>query len=226
MSVHVDVFLTKAVASSKLMKTVYFTTNYRCDQDVIDTLCIAEHVLKEILKDHPNIKQLFRKTDNAGCYSGNSVAEIEYSICRQNGFTLLRHDYSEPQKGKDQADRESAGAKKYINGYLNSGYDIITARDIKKGILYLGRPADTKVSVNEINKNDCHIVHSKIPNIQSFHSVAFTDEAMTFWQYYNIGIGKTLPFSGIEFESGVNVLVPVIKRRSPWSRKPRKDRKA
>ena len=185
---------------------MYFTTIYRCDQDVIDTLCVAEHVLKEIQKDHPNIKQLFRKTDNAGCYSGNFVAEIESSICRQNGFTLLRYDYNEPQKGKDQADRESAVAKRYMNGYLNSGYDIITAEDIKKSILYLGGPADTKVSVIEINKNDCHIVHSKIPNIQSFHFIAFTDEAMTFWQYYNIGIGKTLPFSGIEFESGVNIL--------------------
>ena len=168
MSVHVDVLLTKAVASSELMKSMYFTTIYRCDQDVIDTLCVAEHVLKEIQKDHTNIKQLFRKTDNAGCYSGNSVAEIEYSICRQNGFTLLRHDYNKPQKGKDQADRESAVAKKYMNGYLNSGHSIITAEDIKKGILYLGGPADTKVSVIEINKNDCHIVHSKIPNIRSF----------------------------------------------------------
>ena len=93
-----------------------------------------------------------------------------------------------------------------MNRYLNSGHDIITAEDIKKGILYLGGPADTKVSVIEINKNDCHVVHSKIPNTQSFHSVAFTDEAMTFWQYYNIGIGKTLPFSGIEFESGVMYL--------------------
>ena len=93
-----------------------------------------------------------------------------------------------------------------MNGYLNSGHDIITAEDIKKGILYLGGPADTKISVIEINKNDCHIVHSKIPNIQSFHSIAFTDKAMTFWQYYNIGIGKTRPFSVIEFESGVNVL--------------------
>ena len=188
------------------MKSVYFTTIYRCDQDVIDTLCVAEHVLKEIQKDHPNIKQLFRKTDNAGCYSGNSVAEIEYSICRQNGFTLLRHDYNEPHKGKDQADRESAVAKKYMNGYLNSGHDIITAEDIKKGILYLGGLADTKVSVIEINKNDCYILHSKIPHTQSFHPIAFTYEAMTSWQYYNIGIGKALPFSGIEFESGVNVL--------------------
>ena len=93
-----------------------------------------------------------------------------------------------------------------MNGYLNSRHDIITTEDIKKGILYLGGPADTKVSVIEINKNDCHIVHSKIPNFQSFHSIAFTDEAMTFWQYYNIGIGKTFPFSGIEFESGGHVL--------------------
>ena len=93
-----------------------------------------------------------------------------------------------------------------MNGYLNSGHGIITAEDIKKGILYLGGPADTKVSVIEINKNDSHIVRSKIPNIQSFHSIAFTDETMTFWQYYNMGIGKILPYFGIEFESGVSVL--------------------
>ena len=117
MFVHVNVLLTKAVASSELIKSVYFTTIYRCEQDVTDTLCVAEHVLKEIQKDHPNIKQLFRKTDNAGCYSGNSAAEIECSICRQNGFTLLRRDYNEPQKGKDKADRESALAKKYMNGF-------------------------------------------------------------------------------------------------------------
>ena len=45
-----DVLLTKAVASSELMKSVYFTTIYRCDQEVTDTLCVAEHILKEIQK--------------------------------------------------------------------------------------------------------------------------------------------------------------------------------
>ena len=73
MSVHVDVLLIKAVASSELMKSVYFTTIYRCDQGIIDTICIAEHVLKEIQKDHPNIRQLFRKTNNPGCYSGRKL---------------------------------------------------------------------------------------------------------------------------------------------------------
>ena len=97
-----------------------------------------------------------------------------------------------------------------MNGYLNSGHDIITTEDIKKNILYLGGPADTKVSVIEIYKNDCHIVHSKIPNIQSFHSIAFTDEAMTFWQYYNIRIGKNFHF----LVSSLNLVLMFLKSSS------------
>ena len=42
-----------------------------------------------------------------------SVAEIEYSLCKKHDINLLRHDYNEPQCGKDQADRDSAVAKKF-----------------------------------------------------------------------------------------------------------------
>ena len=42
------------------------------------------------------------RSDNAGCYSGNSVAEIMYNICKNAGVTLKRYDNNEPEMGKDQ----------------------------------------------------------------------------------------------------------------------------
>ena len=45
----------------------------RSDQDVTDTLCVSEHVLKQIKKDYPNLTILYRTPDNVACYSGNSV---------------------------------------------------------------------------------------------------------------------------------------------------------
>ena len=78
---------------------------------------------------------LYRKSDNAGCYAANSDAEIEYSLCKKYDINLLRHDYNEPQCGKDQADRDSAVANKFLNAYIHSGNDCSSAYDIQKGIV-------------------------------------------------------------------------------------------
>ena len=94
---------------------MYLTSVYRSDQDVVETLCVLDHVLAQMKTDYPNLKGLYHKSDNASCYAGNSCAEVEYLLCKEHNINLRRHDYNEPQKGKDQADRESAVTKKYMN---------------------------------------------------------------------------------------------------------------
>ena len=47
----------------------------------------------------------------------------------------------------------------------------ISADDLKRAVLFRGSPENAKVSVVEINKQDCEIEQSKIQNIPSFHSV-------------------------------------------------------
>ena len=54
---------------------------------------------------------LFGKSDNVNCYHSNFATERLYHLCKQHGVQLLRYDYIEPSKGKDQCDRESATAK-------------------------------------------------------------------------------------------------------------------
>ena len=156
MSLHVDVLLQKQ-QTGMLQKDVYFTAIYRSDQDVIETLCVADHVLEQIKKDYPSLEGLYHKSDNAGCYAGNSCAELEFEICKKHNITFYRHDCNEPQKGKDQADRESSIAKRYMTKYVNGGKDIISADDLKKAVLFRGSPENAKVSVVEINKQDCEI---------------------------------------------------------------------
>ena len=59
-----------------------------CDQGVLDTLCVSQHVLIQIKTGLPNLKFLHPRSDNTRCYSGNSVAEILYNICKNAGITL------------------------------------------------------------------------------------------------------------------------------------------
>ena len=84
---------------------MYLTSVYRSDQDVVETLCVLDHVLAQMKTDYPNLKGLYHKSDNACCYAGNSSAEVEYLLCKEHNINLHRHDYSKPEKRKDQADR-------------------------------------------------------------------------------------------------------------------------
>ena len=95
------------------------TRKTNCDRDVVETLCVLDHILVQMKTDYPNLKGLYRKSDNASCYAGNSCAEVEYSLCKEHNVNLHRHDYSELQKRKDQADRKSVIAKKDMNRYIN-----------------------------------------------------------------------------------------------------------
>ena len=62
------------------------------------------------------------------------------------------------------------------------------------------------MSVVEMDKSECSLEQSKIPNIQSFHSVQFEDNGMKFWQYFNVGNGQFIPHSELTFHSGLEVI--------------------
>lgn len=64
MNEYMEVFITKSVSS--YLKLVYLVALDRCDQDTVDTLCIADVVLEQFTKDSPHTKQIQLKTDNAG----------------------------------------------------------------------------------------------------------------------------------------------------------------
>ena len=128
MSLHVDVFLTKS--SEEIEKMVYFTAVHRSDQTKLDTMNIADHVLSKFAHDYPAISKVLGKSDNASSYHGNQILENLYKLSKKNHITLIRYDYNEPCRGKDQCDRESAGCKTVINSFVNAGNNLLSATAI------------------------------------------------------------------------------------------------
>ena len=95
------------------------------------TLSVMGHVCKQIKADFLNIKNVFRKSDNAGFYSGNSYLEGVCHILKEKRFSLVKHDFKEPQKDKYQCDGESAVAQHCKTVYINAGHNIQTVKDKK-----------------------------------------------------------------------------------------------
>ena len=190
---HVDVFFSKP--SQDLEKIVYFTLIYRSDQSKLDTMNIAEHVLKQFIQDYPQVNDLYGKSDNAGSYHGNQILENLYKLCKKYHLTLVRYDYNEPCRGKDQCDRESAGGKTVINSYVNAGNDVLSAVDIYNALQYGSGVRNAKASVVEIDSSTSDLSGPSIPAINSYHSVQFNNDHMKLHRYFNIGKGTIVKYS-------------------------------
>ena len=141
------------------------------------------------------ITKLFAKSDNAGCYHGNHVMEALYKICLSKSLTLVRYDYNEPCKGKDQCDRESAGAKSVINSFVNSGSDLVSANDLHDALHYGKGIRNTKACILEVNLEQSTLQGLPIKGISTFHSVQFFKKHMKLQRYYNIGPGVVVNYS-------------------------------
>ena len=107
MPLHANVFFLKK--NNHLFKRLYLSSINQCDQGMIDTLSLGKAVLKQLKVDEPQIQKLFAKSDNASCYHGNYLPQALYQLCKEQDITLVRYDYNEPCKGKDQCDYECVG---------------------------------------------------------------------------------------------------------------------
>ena len=206
MTLHCDVFLLKENGTVK--KHTYFTTAYRSDQDIKDSLSLRDYVVKEFSKDFPDVKELYCKSDNAGCYHGNPYPESIYKICKQNSITLKRLDYNEPQKGKDQCDRDSALARNALRRYVDEGNDVASAEDIYKALL-ASPITNAKVSEVQFDKSLFGVNGDSIQKISYYHSFEFTEAGIKVWRYYGIGAGILVPYSiKWSFTSGLRIIKP------------------
>ena len=88
-------------------------------------MSVTDHVCQQIKTDFPNVKNVYKKSDNAGCYADNDYLLGKY-ILKEKDLTLICHDLNESQRGKDQCDRESTVAQHCRTVYLNAGHDIQT----------------------------------------------------------------------------------------------------
>ena len=187
-------------SNGDLQKNVYFTMVYRCDQDIIDSLSIANLLLDKLHKDLSTVKDLYANTDNAGSYHGNSYAKALYVMCKDKGFTLKRYEYNEPCRGKDQCNREVVRAKSLMRGYIDAGNNILTAKDVFKVLHYGKGIQNAKVACISIDTSKAKLSpYTAIPKISQYQSFDFHHDHMIMCRYFGIGEAKRWNYTNISF---------------------------
>lgn len=80
-------------------------------------------------------------------------------------------------------------------------------------LIFKGRKKNAKISVIEINKEECSIASFKILDIQSYHYVTFEISGLIFWKYFEIDTGKEIPYSNLDFDYNVQIPCPFSSKQ-------------
>ena len=81
----------------------------------------------------PNLKSVFIRSDNAGCYHGAEFILAVEQLYRETGVLIERIDFSEAQAGKSVCDRRSADLKGECRCHVNEGNDITNSVEFING---------------------------------------------------------------------------------------------
>ena len=67
----------------------YIVTLNHSTQTELDSLSASEIIMKQFKADHPHIKKLHKRTDNARIFSSQSTPEVEKVICERVRFLVF-----------------------------------------------------------------------------------------------------------------------------------------
>lgn len=82
---------------------------------------VLESLIPELVRVVPDVKEVFLRSDNAGCYHNAPLLISAPAILSRKGVTLMDYSFSEANSGKDVCDRKIAPLKAQIRRYLNEG---------------------------------------------------------------------------------------------------------
>ena len=203
---HISVVVRKVAGQLEQQTFVHIVED--CSQDATAVVQVLQHTLKALKAQHPEITHAALRQDNAGCYHG----VVMLSACRlmgeATGIHVRRVDFSDPQGGKGPCDRRAATIKTHVRYYINEGHDVLTAHDFMEAMLPHGGVSGVRVAlVSDIADKSEQEVAGRWEGINSYNNFLYQEGFVTVWKAYNIGQGKTLPWSqlqGNNYIKGIN----------------------
>ena len=163
--------------------------------------------MNKVLSDEPNMRKLYVKLDNASSYHGNYAVEALHFLSKNKCIKLVRYNYNEPCRGKDQCGQEAACAKSLIQSYVDAGNDALTEEDIHRGLHYECGMKYSAVAVAHLNNNKKIASGTKILKISKYHSFEFHGSHMLMWRYFDIGKGVLWKYNCVKFDNNLQLVL-------------------
>ncbi|XP_078348424.1 uncharacterized protein LOC144633421 [Oculina patagonica] len=213
---HVSAVITKE-APEKFQVECFVHILDNCTQDSFAVASIIEHLLETIKKESPEIKNVYLRSDNAGCYHSGPLLLSLPSIGQRTNINVLRYDFSEPQSGKDICDRKTAPMKAHIRRWVNEKHDVICAEDMKTALESHGGLKGVRAAVVKVNTSR-EINANKLPGISILNNFSFEEDGVRVWRAFSIGPGNFLAYNELEVAQQAETGLTVLKDFGPRSK--------
>ena len=86
-------------------------------QDSCAVIAIMSDVIKQLKSLMPNVKMVYYRQDNAGCYHCGATIIAATKLGEYLGVAVKRLDFSDPQGGKGACDRKAATIKSLAHAH-------------------------------------------------------------------------------------------------------------
>ncbi len=189
---HLSVAIRKC-AGGELQMLTFVHIFQSCSQESPAVLANFDDVFKCLKNVKPDVRNVYLKQDNAGCYHSATTMLLIQQVASKHRITLKRIDFSDPQGGKGSCDRKAALIKNHMKFYLNAGNDIETAEQMKTAIESSGCIPGVHVSL--CGPQPTSDLKVKWDGVSLINNVEYKDEEIKVWRAYGIGPGKVLPLS-------------------------------
>ena len=114
------------------------------------------------------------------------------------GIKVQRVDFSDPQGARGPCDRKAATIKAHVLRYINEGHDVVTADDFKEAMLSYGGVRGVRVALVDAKEQLPSSLLGKLEGVSSLNNLYYGDESLIAWKAYDVGIGKTIPWSQLQ----------------------------
>ena len=161
-------------------------------QDSSAAVAVMSDVISQLKIIMPDLKTLYYRQDNAGCYHCGFTLVCAEILGLQSGVSIKRLDFSDPQGGKAACDRKAATIKSHMRIHLNAGNDIETPVQIRDAILSCGGVPAVNVVLCECVEVSCEL-SAKIEGISQISNVQYEESGLRVWRAYKLGPGKQIP---------------------------------
>ena len=181
-----------------------------CQQNWFAVASICEHVLRTIKEERPQIKKVFLKSDNAGCYHNGAYLVSLRDIGVRVGIDIERYDFSETQSGKGICDRKIASMKSHVRIYVNEKHDVVFAEDLKAALESSGGIKGCRVSVVEVNGlKETGVV--KWEGVSFYSSFRYEEKGIRAWRAFGVGEGRLFAYEDLVKEEQRETCLRVIQ---------------
>ncbi|XP_020613523.1 uncharacterized protein LOC110051794 isoform X2 [Orbicella faveolata] len=193
---HISVAIRRSQGSEHFESQTLVHVFQSCAQDGVTVASIMLDCLTTLKKEIPDLEMAYYKQDNAGCYhSGNSIISAKLADDAV-GVAVLRNDFSDPQGGKGICDRKAATIKGDIGRYVNEGYDVINALQLKTAIE--SGQGTTGVNASYVAAKLSSTFNINWDGISLLNNFEYDETGVRVWRAFNVGFGKEVPWAKFE----------------------------